>query len=113
MPPKKGETDVNYKGLVIRWTGWKSSMGQACLVGQWAARISENEAIFSGTNGICGRVPFPMGHMNISIIPDFNPSMIHIFSTAHDKAMAKQTALAVLIEYIDAHERNSGGQLNP
>lgn len=102
----KGDTDVHYKGYVIRWTGWKGSQCQVCLVGQWVMMGKDDNIIFSGTNGIVGIIK-ATGVMDMSLK---GGDSITIFSSAAAKEMKKQEALAKIIALIDQHDPDNPGE---
>lgn len=97
MSPKKGERDVPYKDLMLRWTGWKMRQGSITLIGQWVAMLDDKVMIAMGTNGhLCHG-------MNYSDLDrDYRGvDAVTIFTSVSERERRKQATLAMIIAYID------------
>lgn len=94
--PRKGESDVLWNDLRIRWTGYKSRPDSIELVGQWAAE--SEEGIFYGcTNGMAGL--YVNTTFQFPAVGDLDP--ITIFTSASKKEQRKQEALNRLVLFAD------------
>lgn len=99
MAAKKGESDVKYKGFVIRWTGWKTAQDNIYLVGQWVAlNKTTGKTNYASTRGGCRFKSDSDDHKACGTHED---QPITIFSSATEKETRKQMALASIIREID------------
>lgn len=96
----KGDTDVRYKGYLIRWTGWKEAQDSLNLVGQWFTANRDGMILYSGTNGTNGVI----AKGAILDISSKDMEFITPLSSAADREMKKQEALARIIVIIDSHD---------
>jgi hypothetical protein len=102
MPSKKGESDVFMKGIHgIRWTGYKESQDNVCLIGQWVAITKTGKVAWATTNGVTS-----IGVMERAVerfyIPDPEWKPINLFSSGAEKEERKQQTLALLIKFIES-----------
>jgi len=60
---------IDYNGFTITWTGWKESMYDLCVYGQWIARPKDGKTLVStqypwGADGIVSAFPGGVGFFN-------------------------------------------------